>query len=161
MSSLLYQITCLRQPDPSTKQQIATFLQVWTHIERYANQPWNLVSRTLTQVQAIMLIAPVQPWYPTLLHMLVDYLRLVSSSTAARWLKSLLEALDIDTLVFSAHLSQGIFIFCSCISRNYSSIRHSQSSSELIFQKFYYRSTANHSFGRVMLNQLAIYKQHC
>ena len=56
MRSLLYQITCLRQPDPSTKQQIATFLQVWTHIERYANQPWNLVSRTLTQVQTIMLV---------------------------------------------------------------------------------------------------------
>ena len=62
------------RPDPSAEATDA-FLQVWTHIKGYANPPWNLIGRTLTQVQTqwatIALVAPVwksQPWYPTLLH---------------------------------------------------------------------------------------------
>ena len=37
-------------PDLSAEATDA-FLQVWTHIKGYANPPWNLVGRTLTQVQ--------------------------------------------------------------------------------------------------------------
>ena len=75
------------RPDPSTEVTDA-FLQVWTHIKGYANPLWNLVGRTLPQVQTqqatIVLVAPVwksQPWYPTLLHMLVDYPRLIAAET--------------------------------------------------------------------------------
>ena len=75
------------RPDPSAEATDA-FLQVWTHIKGYANPPWNLVGRTLAQVQSqqanLVLVAPVwrsQPWYPTLLHMLVDYPRLIISGT--------------------------------------------------------------------------------
>ena len=74
-------------PDPSAEATDA-FLQVWTHIKGYAKPPWNLVGRTLAQVQSqqanLVLVAPVwrsQPWYPTLLHMLVDYPRLIISGT--------------------------------------------------------------------------------
>ena len=69
------------RPDPSAEATDA-FLQVWTHIKGYANPPWNLIGRTLTQVQTQwVLVAPVwksQPWYPTLLHMLIDYPRLIT-----------------------------------------------------------------------------------
>ena len=72
-------------PDPSAEGTDA-FLQVWTHIKGYTNPPWKLVGRTLTQVQTqratIVLIALVwksQPWYPTLLHMLIDYPRLITT----------------------------------------------------------------------------------
>ena len=48
----------------------------------YAKSPWNLV--VLTQVQAqqtqLVLVVPVwktQSWFPTLLHMLIDYPRLI------------------------------------------------------------------------------------
>ena len=75
------------RPDPSAEATDA-FLQVWTHIKGYANPPWNLVGRTLTQVQTqratIVLVAPIwksQPWYPTLLHMLIDYPRLITTET--------------------------------------------------------------------------------
>ena len=73
------------RPDPSAEATDA-FLQVWTHIKGYANPPWNLVGRTLTQVQTqqvtIVMVAPVwksQPWYPTLLHMLIDYPRPITT----------------------------------------------------------------------------------
>ena len=67
------------RPDPSAEATDA-FLQTWTHMRGYANPPWNLVGRTLSQIQAqqtdVVLIAPVwksQPWYPTLLLMLIDF----------------------------------------------------------------------------------------
>ena len=51
----------------------------------YANPPWNLVGRTSSQIQTqqvdVVLIAPVwksQPWYPTLLLMLIDFPRLIT-----------------------------------------------------------------------------------
>ena len=71
--------------DPSAEATDA-FLQTWTHIRGYANPPWNLVGRTLSQIQSqqanVVLIAPVwksQPWYPTLLLMLINYPRLITS----------------------------------------------------------------------------------
>ena len=39
--------------------------------------------------------------------------RAISSSTVARWLKSLLEASGIDISIFSAHSVRGSFILCS------------------------------------------------
>ena len=40
------------QPDPSAEATDA-FLLVWTHIKGYANPLWNLVGKTLTQVQTL------------------------------------------------------------------------------------------------------------
>ena len=66
------------RPDPSAEATDA-FLQTWTYMRGYANPPWNLVGKTLSQIQTqqvdVVLIAPVwksQPWYPTLLLMLID-----------------------------------------------------------------------------------------
>jgi len=71
------------QPDPSAEATDA-FLQSWTNMRCYTNPPWNLIGRTLAQVQSqqvrIVLVAPVwkaQPWYPTFLGMLIDYLQLI------------------------------------------------------------------------------------
>ena len=75
------------QPDPPAEATDA-FLQVWTHIKGYANPPWNMIGWTLSQVQTqqanIVLVAPVwrsQPWYPTLLYMLVGYPKLITTET--------------------------------------------------------------------------------
>ena len=49
-------------PDPPAEATDA-FLQVWTHIKGYANPPWNLAGRILTQMltqqATIALVAPV------------------------------------------------------------------------------------------------------
>ena len=69
------------RPDPEAEAMNA-FSQQWDKLggKGYANPPWNLVGRTLSQVQAqrvtIVLVAPVwkaQTWYPTLLGMLMDF----------------------------------------------------------------------------------------
>ena len=55
------------------------FLQDWSQIQGYANPPWSLIRRVLSQVQVqpyIILVAPVwktQSWYPLLLGMLRAY----------------------------------------------------------------------------------------
>lgn len=71
------------RPDPYVLATDA-FLQNWANTKCYANPPWNLVGRVLTKVQAqqtqLVLVAPVwktQPWFPTLLYMLIDHPRLI------------------------------------------------------------------------------------
>ncbi|XP_065902413.1 uncharacterized protein [Dysidea avara] len=71
------------RPDPYALATDA-FLQDWTAMKCYANPPWNLVGRVLAQVQSqqtqVVLVAPVwkaQPWFPTLLNMLIDHPRLI------------------------------------------------------------------------------------
>ena len=70
-------------PDPYALAADA-FLQEWTAMKGYANPPWNLVGQVLAQVQSqqvqVVLVAPVwkaQPWFPTLLNMLIDHPRLI------------------------------------------------------------------------------------
>ena len=62
------------------------FSQDWTNFQGrgYANPPWNLLGRVLNRIQQqkviLVLIAPVwksQPWYPTLLELLMDFLWLL------------------------------------------------------------------------------------
>ena len=69
------------RPDPEAEAQDA-FSQDWTSLrgKGYANPPWNLVGRVPNRVQQqeimLVLIAPVwksQPWYPTLLELMVDF----------------------------------------------------------------------------------------
>lgn len=66
------------RPDPYAVATDA-FLQDWSKNTGFANPPWALIARVLAQVQAqkaqVVLVAPVwktQPWYPTLLNMLID-----------------------------------------------------------------------------------------
>ena len=72
------------QPDPYA-EATDTSLQNWTHLRGYANPPWSLIGKTISQVQSqqarIALVAPVwrtQPWYPILLITLIDYPRIIS-----------------------------------------------------------------------------------
>ena len=67
------------RPDPYATATDA-FLQNWEGKHGYANPPWNLMGRVLSQVQrqqaCIVLVAPVwktQPWYPLLLEMIIAY----------------------------------------------------------------------------------------
>ena len=66
------------RPDPLA-EAIDAFLQPWRGLKAYANPPWNLVDKVLSQVEEqradlVVLVAPVwpsQPWYPSLLNLLV------------------------------------------------------------------------------------------
>ena len=66
------------RPDPAATATDAFTLD-WTKFQGYANPPWNMVGRVLTQVRhqraKLVLVAPVwrsQTWYPVLLEMLVQ-----------------------------------------------------------------------------------------
>ena len=67
------------RPDPLAEATDA-FTQQWEKFRGYANPPWCLVGRVLSQVERqqaqVILVAPVwkgQSWYPVLLEMLYDY----------------------------------------------------------------------------------------
>ena len=79
----------------------------------------------------------------------------VSSSTVARWLKSLLEASGVDVSIFSAHSVRGASSSAAAsVGISTSDILKAAGwSSESTFQRFYYRSTENPSFGRAVLSQ--------
>ena len=71
------------RPDPYAMAS-DSFLQDWTTRKGYANPPWCMIGRTLSQVKSqlaqIVLVTPVwksQPWYPVLLNMVIDYPRLI------------------------------------------------------------------------------------
>ena len=72
------------RPDPLAKAANA-FQQDWGPLRGFANPPWCLISRVLSQVRhqqaQLVPIVPVwrgQTWYPVLLEMLWDLPRLVS-----------------------------------------------------------------------------------
>jgi hypothetical protein len=65
------------RPDPMAMAMDAFTLD-WAELRAYANPPWNLIGRVLTQTrrqqEELVLVAPVwkaQGWYPVLLEMLV------------------------------------------------------------------------------------------
>ena len=84
-SRLTHQLPCFYswRPDPLAEATDA-FTQDWSQFRSYANPPWCLILRTLSKIQQekarVLLIAPVwrtQPWYPLLLQLLVNILRLL------------------------------------------------------------------------------------
>ena len=79
----------------------------------------------------------------------------VSSSTVARWIKSLLEASGIDVSIFSAHSVRGASSSAAASTGISTAeiLKAANWSSESVFQRFYYRSTDNQSYGRVVLSQ--------
>ena len=80
------------RPDPSALATDA-LLQDWEGLRAYANPPWNLLGRALAkvqreQVEVVLMIAPVwptQPWYPSLLGLLIDYPRLIPQGENTLW----------------------------------------------------------------------------
>ena len=85
---------------------------------------------------------------------LIKPYRAVTSSTIARWLKSLLEAAGIDTSVFSAHSVRGASSPTAAnlgITTN-DILKAADWSSESVFQRFYYKPTEDPSFGRAVLS---------
>ena len=72
------------RPDPYAAATDA-FLQDWSQVKEYANPPWSMIGRVLSQAQTqqahVVLVAPVwktQPWYPLLLQMLIAVPHLIS-----------------------------------------------------------------------------------
>ena len=79
----------------------------------------------------------------------------ISSSTVARWLKSLLEASGIDISIFSAHSVWGASSSAAASTGISTAeiLKAANWKSESVFQRFYYRSTDNPSYGRAVLSQ--------
>ena len=78
----------------------------------------------------------------------------VTSSTIARWLKSLLEAAGIDTTVFTAHSVRGASSSAAAnlgITTN-DILKAADWSSESVFQRFYYKPAEDPSYGRAVLS---------
>ena len=85
---------------------------------------------------------------------LIKPYRAVTSSTIARWLKSLLAAAGIDTSVFAAHSVRGASSSTAAnlgITTN-DILKAAGWSSESVFQRFYYKPTEDPSFGRAVLS---------
>ena len=79
--------------------------------------------------------------------------RAVTSSTIARWLKTLLESAGIDTSVFSAHSVRGASSTAAANSGITTNdiLKAADWSSESVFQRYYYKPTEDPSFGRAVL----------
>ena len=98
--------------------------------------------------------APYREGEHNLFLALIKPYKAVTSSTIARWLKSLLEAAGIDTSVFTAHSVRGA---SSSVAANLGIttndiLRAADRSSESVFQRFYYKPTEDPSFGRAVLS---------
>ena len=71
------------RPDPEA-QGTDAFNQDWSKMRGFANPPWCLIGRCLSQVKRqvarIVMFTPLwisQPWYPSILGMLEDFPRLL------------------------------------------------------------------------------------
>ena len=102
-------------------------------------------TRLLRGKETKLLIATIKPH------------KAISSSTVARWLKSLLEASGIDISIFSAHSVRGPSSFAAASTGVSTAeiLKAANWSSETVFQRFYYRSTDNPSYGKAVLSQPA------
>ena len=81
----------------------------------------------------------------------------VTSSSVARWLKSVLSAAGIDTAIFSLHSTMGASTSAAAnvgITTN-NILKAANWSSESVFQKFYYKPSDNASYGKVILSTSA------
>ena len=78
----------------------------------------------------------------------------VSSSSVARWLKSLLEASGIDTSIFNAHSVRGASSSAAATAGVTTAdiLKAANWNSESVFQRFYYRPADDPSYGRAVLS---------
>jgi len=97
-----------------------------------------------------LLLATIKPNHP------------VTSSTVARWLKSLLELSGIDTSIFNAHSVRGASSSKAAnmgVTTN-DILKAVNWSSESVFQKFYHKPSEDSVYGRAVLSSGSSYKQH-
>ena len=81
--------------------------------------------------------------------------RAVTSSTIARWLKSILGAAGVDTSIFNAHSVRGASSSRAAnmgITTN-DILKAANWSSESVFQRFYYKPTEISKYGRAVLSK--------
>ena len=71
------------RPDPEA-QGTDAFHQDWSQMRGFANPPWCLIARCLSQIKRqvprVVMVTPLwpsQPWYPTILGMLEDFPRML------------------------------------------------------------------------------------
>ena len=78
----------------------------------------------------------------------------VTSSTIARWLKSLLEIAGVDTTIFTAHSVRGASTSKAANMgvTTMDILKAADWSSESVFQKFYYKPDHNAAYGRAVLS---------
>ncbi|XP_065177241.1 uncharacterized protein LOC135807129 [Sycon ciliatum] len=156
------------RPDPVA---IATdaFTMNWKVSNGYANPPWNLIGKVLQQVQQqnaeIVLVAPDyesrtlanradDEKQAQLLIATIQPYKAVSSSTVARWIKTVLAKAGIDTDIFKAHSVRSAATSAAADAGVTTTdiLSAADWSSESIFQKFYYKPQKNNIFGKAVLS---------
>ena len=82
---------------------------------------------------------------------------LVSSSTVARWLKTILNSADIDTSIFKAHWARSAATSAASDAgvTTATILDAADWATETLFQKFYYEPKHNSAFGHAVLSQLS------
>ena len=78
-----------------------------------------------------------------------------SSATIARWLKDVLQQAGIDIWIFGAHSIRGASSSGAATAGVTTNdiLKAADWSSESVFRNFYYRSTGDVTYGRVVLSQ--------
>ena len=82
----------------------------------------------------------------------------VTSSTIARWLKTILEQSGIDTTIFKAHSTRAASVSAATqrgITTN-DILQAADWSSDSVFHRFYYKPIHNASYGRAILSKTKI-----
>ena len=102
----------------------------------------TLANRADDEKQAQLLIATIQPY------------KAVSSSTVARWIKTVLAKAGIDTDIFKAHSVRSAATSAAADAGVTTTdiLSAADWSSESIFQKFYYKPQKNNTFGKAVLS---------
>ena len=96
-----------------------------------------------------LFIALIKPYNP------------ISSSTVARWIKTVLTKSGINTDIFKAHSVRSAAVSSAAnagITTN-DILKAADWSSESVFQKFYYKPEANSTFGTAVLSKLSTTKK--
>ena len=87
----------------------------------------------------------------------------VTSSTIARWLKSMLEEAGIDIAIFKAHSTRGASVSAAAQKGVTTSdiLQAADWSTESVFRRFYYKPVHDSTYGRAILSGRApSYKDH-
>ena len=79
----------------------------------------------------------------------------VTSSSIARWLRTILEEAGIDTSIFVAHSTRGASVSAAARAGITTGdiLKAANWCSESVFQKFYHKSVDKAAFGRAVINQ--------
>ena len=79
--------------------------------------------------------------------------RVVTSSSIARWLKTILEEAGIDTSIFGAHSTRGASAAAKAGVTTGDILKAAKWNSESVFQRFYHKSVDKAVYGRAVINK--------